>query len=136
MSGYVQYEGTNGKSYKELRAAAEEMLAYTGAKFTWSGTVEQGSIVTAAQMNEIKAAFDAAYDATNLGCNSKNSSVHTSNYWYGASNTVVNSAQNSAVYSSNLSSEKTDNLTAQKVGQNSTVYNSVQLCGTHIHNSD
>lgn len=112
MSDYVQYEGTNGKSYKELRAAAEEVLAYTGAKFTWSGTVEQGSIVTAAQMNEIKAAVDTAYNATNTGCNSNNSSVDLSDYWYGASNSSVNSSQNSSDNTSNQSSQCASNLSA------------------------
>lgn len=130
MSDYVQYEGTNGKSYKELRAAAEEVLAYTGAAFTWSGIVEQGSIVTAAQMNELKAAFDAAFDATNIGCSSNNSSVYSSNYWYGSSNSAVNSTQHSVDYQSNLASEKTSNLTAQKAGNNTSVY-SKYMCTSH-----
>lgn len=117
---YVEYDGTNGKSYKELKQAAIDALTKTGVSFVWKYEASKGDIVTANQLNEIRSALDSAYDALNTGCNSKDTGYCGSNYGYTSRCITVYSAYNQSVHSSNLSAQMASALTALNSTQNNT----------------
>lgn len=119
----VEYSGTNGISYKEVRDKVDAALTKTNQTFAWTTEEpQQFDLITAQQIQDLIDAADLAYTAYANNCNSKNVTNRTANDSYGSGNTAVYSSFLSTVYSGVNTGYCSSNLTAKHSSKNVTVY--------------
>lgn len=118
----LRYQGTDGKSYTEMKEKANRALTTVGRSWSWKSNVYAGSPALASHMEEIMTAIDYAYDGVASGCNSRNSS-DDGDRWSDYSD---NSSRRSSNYSTN------DSYSPASYGRNSSYYSGVTWpCSVH-----
>lgn len=118
----VQYSGTNGISYKEVREKVDAALTKVGKTFEWhTEEPQQFDLITAQQIQDLIDAADVAYTAYANNCSSKYGSNRSANDGYGSGNSSVYSSYLSTVYSGVNSGYCGSNLSAKHASKNVTV---------------
>lgn len=117
----VQYSGSNGISYKEVRDKVEAALTKVNKTFEWSTEEpKQFDLITAQQVQDLIDAADMAYTAYANNCSSKYGANRNANDNYGSGNTSVYSSYLSTVYSGVNSGHNKQNLSANRSSKNVT----------------